>query len=79
MMRDAVYYVMPVGGVWLVRRIGCSAEVYPKLEDALAAAERLAARGGRVRVLAHAGDTPLPGLARTSLPSEADDPRTAAN
>ena len=54
MKRDAVYYVMPLGEIWLVRAIGSSAEAYPTLEDALAAAERLAARGAHVRVLSRA-------------------------
>ena len=70
MKRDAVYYVMPMGEIWLVRAIGSSAEAYPTLEDALAAAERLAARGAHVRVLSRAPATPVlsPGLASTSTP-----------
>lgn len=55
MKRDAVYYVMPMGEVWLLRAIGSAAEAYPTLEDALAAAERLAAKGAHVRVLSRAG------------------------
>jgi hypothetical protein len=70
MKRDAVYYVMPLGEIWLVRAIGSSAEAYPTFEDALAAAERLAARGARVRVLSRAsGHDPLsPGLASAAAP-----------
>ena len=68
MKRDAVYYVMPMGEIWLVRAIGSSAEAYPTLEDALAAAERLAARGAHVRVLSRAPTHPVmsPGLASTT-------------
>jgi hypothetical protein len=51
MKRDAIYYVMPLGEHWLVRAIGSSAEAYTTFEAALAAAENLAARGARVRVL----------------------------
>ncbi|MBX3206096.1 MAG: DUF2188 domain-containing protein [Labilithrix sp.] len=80
MKRDAVYYVMPLGEIWLVRAIGSSAEAYPTLEDALAAAERLAARGARVRVLSRAGsESPLPGLARASDDHAPDDLRSAAS
>ena len=63
MKRDAVYYVMPLGEIWLVRAIGSAAEAYPTLEDALAAAERLAARGAYVRVLGRADRSRTP-LAR---------------
>lgn len=58
MKRDAIYYVMPMGEVWLVRAIGSAAEAYPTLEDALAAAERLAARGAHVRVLSRSNAAP---------------------
>jgi hypothetical protein len=70
MKRDAVYYVMPLGEIWLVRAIGSSAEAYPTFEDALAAAERLAARGARVRVLSRASSHEVmsPGIASTSAP-----------
>ncbi len=70
MKRDAVYYVMPLGEIWLVRAIGSSAEAYPTFEDALAAAERLAARGARVRVLSRASgqEAMSPGLASTTPP-----------
>lgn len=72
MRRDAVYYVMPIGEIWLVRAIGSAADAYPTLEDALAAAERLAKRGACVRVLSRAGkESPLPSLARgTDIPAE---------
>ncbi|MCW5833516.1 MAG: DUF2188 domain-containing protein [Labilithrix sp.] len=79
MKRDAVYYVMPMGEIWLLRAIGSSAEAYPTLEDALAAAERLAARGARVRVLSRAGDTPLPSVARAEGDPDADDVRSVAS
>jgi hypothetical protein len=51
MKRDTVYYVLPMGEVWLLRAIGSAAESYPSLEQALAAAERLTAGGAHVRVL----------------------------
>ena len=72
MKRDAVYYVMPLGEIWLVRAIGSSAEAYPTFEDALAAADRLAARGARVRVLSRASSHELmsPGIVRTSSAPE---------
>ena len=71
MKRDAVYYVMPMGEIWLVRAIGSSADAYPTFEDALAAAERLAARGAHVRVLSRGGSSPvLPSLTRTSADQE---------
>lgn len=73
MKRDAVYYVMPLGEIWLLRAIGSSAEAYPTFEDALAAAERLAARGARVRVLSRASsahEMMSPGLASTTRTSE---------
>ncbi|HVJ95000.1 MAG TPA: DUF2188 domain-containing protein [Labilithrix sp.] len=57
MRRDAIYYVMPVGEVWLVRAIGASAQEFPTLEDALTAAEQLAAKGAQVRVLSRAAGT----------------------
>jgi len=63
MRRDTVYYVMPVGDVWLVRAIGSAADVYPTYEDALAAAARLSARGACVRILARAAERPA-GLTR---------------
>jgi hypothetical protein len=63
MQKDSVYYVMPLGEVWLVRRIGSRAEAYPTREDAIAAAVRLA-RGSHVRVLARA---PLASTGRASL------------
>lgn len=67
MRRDKIFYVMPMGDIWLVRAIGSSAEAYPTEADALAAAERLASRGARVRILSRSGvETPLPSLARTS-------------
>jgi Uncharacterized protein conserved in bacteria (DUF2188) len=74
MKRDAVYYVMPMGDIWLVRAIGSSANAYPTLEDALAAAERLAARGAHVRVLSRAAtsDPLMPPLARTSIVDRAE-------
>lgn len=58
MRRDTVYYVMPVGEIWLVRALGSAAEAYPTYEDALAAAARLIARGACVRVLARASEPP---------------------
>lgn len=68
MKRDTVFYVMPIGEIWVVRAIGSSAEAYPTEEDALAAAQRLRARGARVRVLSRAGqETVMPSLARTSV------------
>ncbi len=70
MKRDAVYYVMPMGEIWLLRAIGCAAEAYPTLEDALAAAERLAAKGAHVRVLSRAGL--VDGRQRTEHPSPVD-------
>ena len=54
MKRECVYYVMPMGDVWLVRRIGSHrAEAYPTREDAIVDAQRLAkaAGGAPVRVL----------------------------
>ena len=63
MKRDAVFYVMPMGEIWLVRAIGSTAEAYPTKEDALAAAQRLEARGARIRVLARP-EPLLPSLAR---------------
>ena len=67
MKRDMVFYVMPIGDIWVVRATGSSAEAYPTEADALAAAERLTARGARVRVLTRAGTTAntYPSLART--------------
>lgn len=51
-----VFYVLPLGDVWLVRRIGSRAEAYPTKEDAVAAAWRMAtASGSRVRVLTRTG------------------------
>lgn len=68
MKRDAVYYVMPMGEIWLIRAIGSSAEAYPTKQDALAAADRLVARGARVRVLPRAGrESAMPSLARTTF------------
>lgn len=80
MKRDAVYYVMPMGEIWLVRAIGSAAEAYPTLEDALAAAERLAARGAHVRVLSRASARPVlsPGLAK-SVDHDSDRVRRAAS
>lgn len=73
MKRDAIYYVMPMGEIWLLRAIGSSAEAFPTLDDALAAAEKLAARGAHVRVLSRAGrESALPSLARTSSDPEAN-------
>jgi hypothetical protein len=67
MKRDAVYYVMPMGEIWLVRAIGSAAEAYPTLEAALAAAARLSARGAHVRVLSRAASAPeLRALTRES-------------
>jgi len=77
MKRDAVYYVMPLGEIWLLRAIGSSAEAYPTFEDALAAAERLAARGARVRVLSRGSsshESISPGLSRTTMSSELATP-----
>lgn len=54
MKRDSIYYVLPMGEIWLLRAIGSAAEAYSSLEEALAAAERLAAKGAHVRVLAGA-------------------------
>ncbi|MBX3214800.1 MAG: DUF2188 domain-containing protein [Labilithrix sp.] len=79
MKRDAVYYVMPMGEIWLLRAIGSSAEAYPTLDDALAAAERLAARGARVRVLSRAGESALPSVARAESELETDDVRSVAS
>lgn len=88
MKRDAVYYVMPMGEIWLVRAIGSSAEAYPTFDDALAAAERLAARGAHVRVLSRASAHPVlsPGLASTtsvtsvaSVDHDSDPVRRAAS
>ena len=79
MKRDALYYVMPMGEIWLLRAIGSAAEAYPTFEDALAAAERLAARGARVRVLSRPGMTPVPlSIARPSTPDHAPE-RAAAS
>jgi hypothetical protein len=50
--RDGLFYVMPLGDIWLVRRIGTRADAYPTKEDAIAAARRLAPSPGQVRVLA---------------------------
>lgn len=51
-----IYYVLPLGEVWLVRRIGSRAEAYPTKDDAVAAAWKMAsAAGGRVRVLTRHG------------------------
>ncbi len=51
-----IFYVLPLGDVWLVRRIGSRAEAYPTKEDAVAAAWKLAsASGSRVRVLTRSG------------------------
>lgn len=82
MKRDAVYYVMPLGELWLVRAIGSSAEAYPTFEDALAAAERLVARGARVRVLSCTTrrSNLSPGLASASGADQSSDPvRSAAS
>ncbi len=51
MKRDSIYYVLPMGEVWLLRAIGSTAKSYPTLEEALAAAEQLTAQGAHVRVL----------------------------
>jgi hypothetical protein len=75
MKRDAIYYVMPMGEVWLVRAIGSSAEAFPTFEDALAAAERLAARGAHVRVLSRS--TPAPRYTRPTDSSEPNVRETA--
>lgn len=77
MKREKVYYVMPLGEVWLVRAMGSRAEAYPTIEAALAAAERLSARGARVRVLS--GSAPVPPLARAnaSAASAADPTGTS--
>lgn len=73
MKRDAIYYVMPMGEIWLLRAIGSTAEAFPTLDDAIAAAEKLAARGAHIRVLSRAGRaSTLPPLARTSSDAEAD-------
>jgi len=53
--RDRLFYVMPLGDIWLVRRIGTLADAYPTMKDAVAAAHRLAAGGGQVRVLTRVG------------------------
>ncbi len=68
MKRDAIFYVMPMGDIWLLRAIGSSAEAFPTQEDALAAAEKLVARGARVRVLSRGGreSSILPAVARTT-------------
>lgn len=71
MKRDAVYYVMPLGEVWLVRAIGSAAEAYPTFEDALAAADRLAARGAHVRVLSRASPAG-PRYARSTVTAEGE-------
>jgi hypothetical protein len=55
--RDGMFYVMPLGDIWLVRRIGTRADAYPTKEDAVAAAHRLAAGRGHVRVLAKGVDS----------------------
>ena len=75
MKRDAVYYVMPMGENWLLRAIGSSAEAYPTFEDALAAADRLAARGAHIRVLSRALASSIssPGLASTSTVTKVAD------
>lgn len=75
MKRDAVYYVIPMGKSWLVRAIGYAADSYPTLEDALAAAEGLAARGARVRVLARPDVGPSIAHASTDV----DDAQRAAS
>jgi hypothetical protein len=74
MKRDAIYYVLPMGEVWLVRAIGSAAEAYHSLEDALAAAERLAARGAHVRVLSRSDPPPssIPGAAASSQAGQGD-------
>ena len=54
MKRNSVYYVMPIGEMWLVRRIGSGrAEAYRTRDDAVACAHRIAkaAGGAAVRVL----------------------------
>jgi hypothetical protein len=81
MRRDAVYYVMPLGEIWLVRAIGSSAEAYPTLEAALAAAERLAARGAHVRVLSRADRSPavVAPLARATEKREPEEENTLAS
>ncbi|HVH47809.1 MAG TPA: DUF2188 domain-containing protein [Labilithrix sp.] len=80
MKRDAVYYVMPMGEIWLLRAIGSSAEAYPTLEDALAAAEKLASRGARVRVLSRQGNSSDPSsLARAGVDQEPERTRRAAS
>jgi hypothetical protein len=50
MVRETLYYVMPIDDVWLVRRVGSRADLYPRREDAVAAALRLAATHDRARV-----------------------------
>lgn len=77
MKRDAIFYVMPMGDIWLLRAIGSAAEAFPTQEDALAAAAKLEARGARVRVLSRSGREAMsPGLARAT--STASDHAQAA-
>ncbi|MDF2697554.1 MAG: hypothetical protein K0S65_5937 [Labilithrix sp.] len=49
-----IYYVMPVGDVWLLRDGERAPEVFPTFEEALAAAGRLMSRGSVVRVIGRA-------------------------
>jgi hypothetical protein len=78
MKRDTVFYVMPMGDIWLLRAIGSAAEAFPTQEDAIAAAEKLAARGARVRVLSRSGyATPIPSLAKA--PSATDPVQSVAS
>lgn len=78
MKRDRVYYVMPMGEVWLVRAIGSRAEAYPTAEDALAAAARLSAKGAHIRVLSRSERSPVAGVVKTSV-SSAAPPRTGTS
>ena len=80
MKRDTVYYVMPMGEVWLLRAIGSRAEAYPTIEDALAAAERLSAKGAQVRVLSKAEHSiHLAPLAKAPVEPTAPRTRTATS
>lgn len=80
MKRGKVYYVMPLGEVWLVRGAGSRAEAYPTIEAALAAAERLSARGAHVRVLTQPGRAaPLPSLAKAAPHAPAPASRRAGD
>lgn len=59
-----VYFVVPVGDVWLVQGGRAPTTRYPTFQDALAAAGKLVSRGSTVRVIGRAEERPA--LAQTA-------------